>query len=133
MIFIVLGTGDDNFAGNKDKHDNLGLENPIYEPRKTLRIVRGTPRRLAERMKSLKPDRKFDIAGCHDVLNLEILELCRNPYFLDDSGVLPRRNFRLLFAFGAGDDHLARGEDESGGSGFPDSHYDGLKAVGIVL
>jgi hypothetical protein len=43
--------------------------------------------------KTLETNWKLDVAGTHDVLDLEIGEFCVEAKFLNDTGVLARRKF----------------------------------------
>lgn len=78
---------------------------------------------------ALQTNGKLDVARAHNVLDLEIGELGIEPQLLDDSRVLARCEFRIVFRLGAGHDHLARREDESGCLGFTDAHDDGRETL----
>jgi len=85
-------------------------------------------------VKLLEVDLEVDRAAAHHVLDLEAgefdLSVDGGPDLLR---VLLRSFFTLLFSFCAGDDHLARFENESGGPRLLDSHDDGGESLGVVL
>jgi len=80
---------------------------------------------------TLQPNREFDIATPHDILNFELCKLGVKAQFLDDSGVFTRRKSRIVFGFRTGDDHFARGEDKGGGFWFSDTHDNGGETLWV--
>lgn len=58
-----------------------------------------------------KTDRKLDIARPDNVLDLEILELRIKAELLDDAGVFPCSQFRIILALCTRHHHFARSED----------------------
>lgn len=79
----------------------------------------------------LEPDGELDVAAPDDVLDFKLGELGVKPEFLDDASVLPRGETRVVLGLGAGDDHLARGENERGRLGVSDTHDDGCESLAV--
>lgn len=148
-VFSDFGTGDDDFAGDEDQEDDLGLTETVDQTGEQLQTRKArsashsfeldpnccTHLRFVARelmmlpRKPLQPDRKLDITTPHDILDLELLERRAEPELLHNPGVLPGSQARVVFGFGAGHDHLARGEDEGGGLGVSDAHDDGGESL----
>ena len=74
--------------------------------------------------KALKTNGDLYIAAAHDVLNLELGELGVEAELLDDACVLARGEARVVLGLCAGDDHLARCENEGSRLGVADTHDD---------
>ena len=70
----------------------------------------------------LQPNRKLDITAPHDILNLELGKFSVKPELLDNTRILARGETRVVFGFGASDDHFAGCENECGRVGFADAH-----------
>ena len=128
-----LCTGENDLAANEDEEHDFGSKHAVdktreqlFEERKmvfsnaattsTLRLsthlrLVAAELHMAQRQ-TFQPDRELDITRPNNVLNLELLELGVEPEFLDDPSVLARSQSRVVFGFGAGDNHLSRSEDE---------------------
>lgn len=115
-----FGSSQDDLTADEDEKDDLGLHHTIDKTREQFRFVRAEV--VMATRKTFKTDGKLDVARPDNVLDLEIGELRIEAEFLDNPSVLPRRQLRVIFRLCAGDDHLARGEDQSGSLGFTDAH-----------
>ena len=78
---------------------------------------------------TLETDGEFDVTRANDVLDLELGKLGIEAELLDDARILARREARVVLRLRAGDDHLARGEDERGRLGIADTHDDGSETL----
>jgi hypothetical protein len=83
---------------------------------------------------SLKRYGELDIARANNVLDFKILKLnlCIR-HLLNHFRILFGRVSRLILAFGTGDDHFARGEDEGSGLGVTDANDHGRKTFGVIF
>ena len=126
-LLADLGTGQDDLAGNEDQEDDLGLHHTVDETREELGLVGAE--HVVTAGKTFKADRELDVARSDNVLDLEVGELCVEAELLDDTGVLARGKLAVVFGFGTGYDHLARGEDQGGGLGLTDTHDNGRETL----
>lgn len=69
-----FGTSKDDLAAHEDQQNDLGLHHAVDKTREELRFV-GRESVMA-RGKTLQTNGELDVAGAHDVLNLEILFHC---------------------------------------------------------
>ena len=83
-----LGTSQDNLAAHEDQEYDLGLDHTIDQTREQLWLVRAKVVMTAG--KTFETDRKLDIAGADDVLDLEIRELGVEAKLLDDTSIFAR-------------------------------------------
>ena len=81
----------------------------------------------------LQPNRKLDITAPHDILNLELGKFSVKPELLDNTRILARGETRVVFGFGASDDHFAGCENECGRFGFADAHDDGGESLFMLV
>lgn len=126
-LLADLGTGQDDLAANKNEQHNFGLHHAINQTGKQLGFV-GAEIVMAAGQ-PLEADGELDVARPDDVLDLEVGELGVEAELLDDAGVFARRQLGVIFGFGAGDDHLARREDQGRGLGLADAHDDSGEAL----
>jgi hypothetical protein len=84
---------------------------------------------VVTRCKTLQTDGELDVTGPDDILDLEVRELGVETELLDNTGVLARGELRVVLRLGTSDDHLARGEDQSGGLGLTDTHNHGSETL----
>jgi hypothetical protein len=73
-LLADLGTREDNFAGNEDKQNDLGLHHTVDETGEQLRLVGRES--VVARCKTLQTNRELDVAGSDDILNFEVLRQC---------------------------------------------------------
>ena len=73
---------------------------------------------------TLQTNGELEVTRADDVLNLELGKLRIEAEFLNDAGVLARRQTRVIFRLCTRDDHLARREDERGRLRVTDTHDD---------
>jgi hypothetical protein len=119
-LFSNFRAGQDNFAADEDKKNNLWLHHAIDETREQLRFVRAEVVMFTS--KTLKANRKFDVARAHNILNLEVGEFGIEAKLLDNTSILPTSKLAIVFGLCTGYDHLARSEDESGRLWIADTH-----------
>lgn len=81
----------------------------------------GAESTVAERQ-TLKTDGELDIARSDNVLNLELGKLGVKAQLLDDTRILARGETRVILTLGTGDDHFARGKDQSSRLGVANTH-----------
>lgn len=122
-----LRTSQDNLAGDEDEQDNLWLNHAIDETWEQLWLIGAEV--VVLRRETLQTDRELDVAGADNVLNLEVGELGIEPELLDDTRVLARGQLAVVLRLGAGNDHLARGEDQCRGLWLTDAHDNSRKAL----
>lgn len=122
-----LRTSQDNLARHEDKQDNLRLNHAIDETWEQFRLIRAEV--VVLRCKTLQTDWELDVARADNVLNLEVGELGIEPELLNDTSVLARGKLAVVLRLGAGNDHLARGEDQCSGLWITDAHDDSRKAL----
>lgn len=123
-----FGTGQDDLARDKNQKHNLRLHHAVDQTREQLRFVGAEV--VVTAGQTLQANRELDVAGANDVLDLEVRELGIEAKLLDDARVLARRQLRVILRLGTGDDHLARGKDQSGGLGLADTHDDSSETLG---
>jgi len=119
-LFTDLGASQDYLSADEDQEDNLGLHHAVDETREQLWLI-GTEVVVAAGQ-TLQTDRELDVARADDVLDLEIRELGIEAELLDDTRVLPRRQFRVILGFRTSDNHLAGREDQRSGLRLADTH-----------
>jgi len=78
---------------------------------------------------ALQPNGEFDVTTPNDVLNLKFRKLRVKPQLLNDPGVLPRRQARVILRFCPRHHHLTRRKDECSSLGVANPHYDGCKTL----
>jgi hypothetical protein len=127
-LLTHFGASQNNLTADEDQEHNLGLYHAIDETREQLRLVGAEVVMLGGQ--TLETDRELDVAAADDVLDLEVRELGVETELLDDTSVLAGSKLGVILRLGTGDDHLARGEDQSGGLGLTDTHDDGGKTLG---
>jgi hypothetical protein len=130
-LLADFSTSQDNLATDEDQENDLGLHHAIDQTREQLRLV-GTEV-VVTRGQPLQTDGELDVARADDVLDLEIGKLGVETKLLDNTRILARSQLRIILGLGTSDDHLARGEDKSGGLGLANSHDDGSKTLWVVL
>lgn len=86
-----------------------------------------------ERGQSLKRDRKSNITGSNDIVELVIEELGSEAKLQDDARELASCQSGIIFRFVARDDHLAGCKNQSSGLGISDTHDDSREALRVVL
>jgi len=126
-LLTHFGASQDNLSADEDQEHNFGLHHAVDETGEEFRLIGAEV--VMARSQTLQTDGKFDIAGADDVLDLEVRELGVEAELLDDTGILAGCKFGVILRLGTGDDHLARGEDQSGGLGLTDTHDDGGKTL----
>lgn len=126
-LLTDLSAGEDDLAADEDQEDNLGLHHAVNETREQLGLI-GTEVVVAA-SQTLQPNGELDVARPDDVLDLEVCELRIEPELLDDTRVFARGQLRVVLRLGAGDHHLARGEDQSGRLGFANAHDHSSKTL----
>jgi hypothetical protein len=127
-LLTHFGASQNNLTADEDQEHNLGLHHTVDETREEFGLVGAEV--VVARSQTLQADGEFDITGTDDVLDLEVRELGVETEFLDDTSVLAGSKLGVILRLGTGDDHLARGEDQSGGLGLTDTHDDGGKTLG---
>jgi hypothetical protein len=127
-FFSYFGSGQDNLATHEDQKHDFRLDHSVDETREKFRLVRAEVH--VARSQTFETNGEFDIAGAHDVLDLEIRKLGVEAQLLDDSGILAGSELRNILRLGAGHDHLARGEDQGGGFRLADTHDHGGETLG---
>jgi hypothetical protein len=130
-LLADFSTSQDNLATDEDQENDLGLHHAIDQTREQLRLV-GTEV-VVTRGQPLQTDGELDVARADDVLDLEIGKLGVETKLLDNTRILARSQLRIILGLGTSDDHLARGEDKSGGLRFTDTHDHGSKTLWVVL
>ena len=123
--------GATHLAADEDEKHNLGLDHAVDETREQLRLVRTEVVMLGR--ETLEANGELDVTRSDNVLDLEVGELGVEAELLDDAGVLARRQLRVIFRLGTGDDHLATGEDQGGGLGLANAHDNGRETLRVVL
>ena len=99
------------------------MPNPATRTATNLRLIGAE---LSVRVReTLETNRELDVARADDVLDLELGELGVEAELLHDTRILAARQPAVVLALRTRDDHLARGEDKSGGLGITDTHDDG--------
>jgi hypothetical protein len=78
---------------------------------------------------SLQANGELDVTATDDVLDFEFRKLRLKPKLLHNAGVFAGRKARVVLGLCTGDDHLARGEDESGRLWVADTHDDSCKTL----
>jgi hypothetical protein len=76
-----------------------------------------------------KTDRKLDIAGTHNVLDLKVSKLCLETQLLNDPSIFPSRQFGVVFGFGTCHYHFTRSEDQGCSFGITDTHNHSRKTL----
>lgn len=79
--------------------------------------------------KALEADGESNVAGAHDVLDLEIGELGVEAELLDDAGIFAGSKLGVVLRLCAGDHHLARGKNECSSLGLSDTHDDSSESL----
>lgn len=130
-LFSHFGTCQDNLARYKDEQHNLGLDHAINQTGEQLRLIGAKV--VVTRSKTFETDRKLDVAGADNVLNLEIRELGVEAELLDDTGIFARGQLGIVFRLGTSDNHLAGREDEGSCLGLTNTHNDGGKTLWVVF
>lgn len=128
-LITDLGAGKDDLAADEDQEHDLGLDHTVDQAREQLGFV-GTEVVMA-RSQTFETDGELDIARTDNVLDLEVGELGVEAELLDDTGVLARGKLGVILRLGTCDNHLAGGEDQSGGLGLADTHDDSGKTLGV--
>jgi len=122
-------TGKNNLARDENEQDNLWLHHAVDETREQFRLVRAE--HVMARCQTLETDRKLDVAGADNVLDLKVGELCVEAELLNDASVFPRCQLGVIFGFRTSDDHLSTCKDQSGCLWLTDTHNDGGKTLRI--
>lgn len=122
-----FGASEDNLAADEDEEHNLWLNHAVNKTREQLRLVRAEI--VMARCETFQTDGELDIARTDNVLDLEVRELRVEAELLNDTSVLSRSEFGIVFGFGTGDDHLSTGEDQSGCLWFTNTHDDGRETL----
>ena len=126
-LLTNFGTGQDDLATDEDEQDDLRLHHAIDETREELRLVRAEV--VMATSQTFETDGELDVARSDNVLDLEVGELGVEAKLLDNTSVFTRGQLRIVFRFRTSDNHLARGEDESGSLGFADTHDNGRETL----
>lgn len=126
-LLTHFGASQDDLTADEDQEHNLGLHHTVDQTGEEFGLVGAEV--VVARSQTLQTDGEFDIAGADDVLDLEVRELGVKAELLDDTGVLAGCKLGVILRLGTGNDHLARGEDQSGGLGLTDTHDDGGKTL----
>jgi hypothetical protein len=131
-VISSFGSGENDLPGGKDQKDDFGFNHAINQPRKEFGLI-GAELLMAV-AQVLERYRELDIARTDNVLYLEILQLdVVASHLFDHFRILFGRVPRLILAFGSGDDHFARGEDEGSGLGVTDANDHGRETFGVVF
>jgi hypothetical protein len=117
-----LGASENDLSRHEDKKYDFRFDHTINKPRKKLQrdqlVDQGCARfkttylwlittKLSVAVcKTLKTNRKLDVAAADDVLNLEFRELGIKAKLLDNARVLARRQARVVFTLRTSHDHL---------------------------
>lgn len=126
-LLADFSTSQDNLATDEDQENDLGLHHAVDQTREQLGLV-GTEI-VVTRGQPLQTDGELDVARADNILDLEIGKLGVETKLLDNSRILARSQLRIILGLGTSNNHLARGEDESGGLGFTDTHDHGSKTL----
>ena len=129
-LFSHLGASQDDLAAHEDQEHNLGFDHAINQTREQLWLVGAEVVMTAG--KTFETDRELDVARANDVLDLEIRKLCVESELLDDPSIFARGKLRVVLRLGAGHNHLARGEDQSCGLWFANTHDDGRETLECI-
>ena len=81
----------------------------------------------------LEVDREFYICWCYYVLDFEFAVFDGKVHLLYYFCVFSAGSLAFLLGPGSSYNHFSAAEDETGGFGVSESHYDGGKAIGVVL
>lgn len=122
-LLTHFGASQNDLTTDEDQEHNLGLHHAVDQTREEFRLVGAEM--VVTRGQTLQTDGELDIAGADDVLDLEVRELGVETKLLDDTRVLAGCQLGVILRLGTSDDHLAGGEDQSGGLGLTDTHDDG--------
>lgn len=82
-------------------------------------------------VQAFQADWEFDVARADNVLNLELGEFGVKAQFLDDTSIFAGSEARVVFRFGASDDHFSRGENEGRRFRFTNTHDHSSKSLFI--
>jgi hypothetical protein len=126
-LFTDLGTCQDNLATDEDQQDDLGLHHTVDETGEQFGFVRTEI--VVATSQTLQTNGELDVTRADDVLDLEIRELGVETKLLDNPCVLPRRQLRVIFRFGTGDDHLSRRENQRSGLRLSNTHDHGSETL----
>lgn len=126
-FFSHFRTRQNNLAAYEDEEHYLWLDHAVDETREQLGFVRAEV--VMATCKTLQTDGKLDVARANNVLDLEIDELSIEPELLDDPGIFARGKLGIILGLSAGDDHLARGEDQGRSLRFTNTHDDGSETL----
>jgi hypothetical protein len=126
-LLTNFSTSQDNLATDEDQENDLGLHHAIDQTREQLGLVGAEV--VVTRGQPLQTDGELDVARADDVLDLEIGKLGVETKLLDNTRVPARSPLRIILGLGTSDDHLARGEDKSGGLRFTDTHDNGSETL----
>lgn len=129
-LLAHLRTSQDNLSRHEDKQDNLRLDHAIDKTREQLWLIRAEVVML--RRKTLQTDWELDVARADNVLDFEVGELGIEPELLDDTSVLARGKLAVVLRLGAGNNHLARGENQCSGLWLTDAHNNSRKALALL-
>ena len=110
-LLADFGASQDNLAAHEDQQDDLGLYHAVDEARKQFGFVRAEM--VMPRCETLQSNGELNVARPNNVLYLEIGELGVEAELLDDASVFARGKATVIFRLGTGDNHFARGKDES--------------------
>lgn len=124
-----LGTGKDDLAADEDQEHNLRLDHTVDQTREQLGFVRTEV--VMARSKTLETNGELDIARTDNVLDFEVGELGVETKLLNDTGILARGKLGIILRLGTRNNHLAGGEDQSGGLGLADTHDDSGETLRI--
>lgn len=126
-LLTDFSTSQDNLATDEDQENDLGLHHAVDQTREQFRLVRTEI--VVTRGQPLQTDGELDVARADDILDFEIGKLGVETKLLDNTRVFARSQLRIILGLGTSNDHLARGEDESGSLGFTNTHDHGSKTL----
>lgn len=127
-LLAHLRSGQDNLARDEDKQDNLRLDHAIDETREQFWLIGAEVVVLGRQ--TLETDWELDVTRADNVLDLEVGELGIESQLLDDARVLARGKLAVVLRLGAGNDHLARGEDQCSSLWLTNAHDNSRKTLG---
>lgn len=130
-VLLCLGPSQHDLSTCEDQQHDLGGKHSVDQTWEDLRLV--SAELLVLVLQTLQRDGETHVAGTHNVLDLEFLHVHTETHFLDGLGVLLGSVLAQLLTLGSSADHLARGEDESGGLRLSNSHDDSSESSGVVL
>lgn len=119
-FFTHFGASQDNFAGDEDQEDNLGLHHSVDQTGEEFGLIRAKV--VMARRQTLQANGELDVTRTDDVLDLEVGELGIETKLLDNTRILARRELRVILRLGTGNDHFAGSEDQRRGLGLTDTH-----------